>query len=367
MHLLLVTSSLKFGGSEKILSELANYWISVGHEVNLITLVAPDVKPWYYLDPKINLIQLNQLNLTSNQQNKELFLRRIVKIIKRIYCIRKILVSLKPDIVISFIDVMNITALLAAIGLKIPVIVSERTNPVFYKLPYLYKKIRKIIYHQAFCVVVQTNSVAKYFKYLNKLIIIPNPVNEPHTKKSIIHNLNPVKVIVSVGRLCKFKGFDTLIKAFANIQPKYNDLKLIIYGEGTERENLQKLISSLNLEENVFLPGVIHNIQQAILNTDLFVFPSHYEGFPNALCEAMAIGLPIVASNCSGNIDIVIDNVNGRLFPIGDVDQLTIIIQELLNDPEKRSLLGEQAKTICSKYNSNYVYKLWDQILVKLK
>src|SRR5690606_29753976 len=111
---------------------------------------------------------------------------------------------------------------------------------------------------------------------------------------------------------CPHKGFGALITAFSEIVLQKPDITLTIYGEGAERQNLESLIRGLNLTASVFLPGTVRDVEGIMYQADLFVFPSHYEGFPNALCEAMAMGLPVIASNCSGNIDIIREGVDGR-------------------------------------------------------
>lgn len=355
MHLTLVISSLNPGGAERVLSGLANHWVSQGHQVSLVTFAASTDIPFYQLDPRINLIQLDQTKAESS------FLKRSWNILRRILCLRRTLKKLKPDLVVSFIDVINMTTLLAATGLKVPVIVSERTNPLAHHLPILYQKFRNILYPKASKIVVQTESAARYFKGMSNISVIPNAIAEvvqgqEGTKRE-------VRKLVSVGRLCPFKGFATLIQAFSHLLPKYPDLSLTIYGEGAERGNLERLIADLNLQEKVHLPGVTQNIQEALLAADMFVFPSLYEGFPNALCEAMAVGLPVIASNCSGNIDVVQDGVDGRLFPVGDVNALVALMEELIKNPEECQRLSLNAQKISERFHPTRILKLWDDLL----
>jgi len=108
---------------------------------------------------------------------------------------------------------------------------------------------------------------------------------------------------------------------------------------------------------------VTQNIQEALLAADMFVFPSLYEGFPNALCEAMAVGLPVIASNCSGNIDVVQDGIDGRLFPVGDVDSLVKLMEELIKNPEECQRLSLNAQKISERFHPTRILKLWDDLL----
>lgn len=362
MYITLIISSLNSGGAERTLSELANVLALKGHQVSLITFSSSVAIPFYFLDTKINLIHLDQC-----YSERYSFLRRFKNIVKRILCLRKTIQKIKPNIVISFIDVTNITTLIATRGLTIPILVSERTHPSHHQLPKFYQVLRRIFYSKAAAIVVQTTSAAEYFNRngFENIKVIPNAVSKSAQKKVKVISSSLVKNIVSVGRLSPFKGFDILIKAFHTFLFTYPYLTLTIYGEGNERLNLEKLIHFLGLQNKVFLPGVIQNIQEAFLNADLFIFPSRYEGFPNALCEAMAVGLPVIASDCSGNVDIVRDGIDGRFFPVGDVQALTKITLELLDDAEQRQQLAEKAKEICDRFESNHIFKLWDEVIVE--
>lgn len=355
MRLTLIIASLNAGGAQRVLCELANYWSGKGHHVSLITLDPPNSSSFYDLDPRI--IQIN-----LNQKTRYIFVvNRVFCIIKRLFFLRKTIRQLKPDRIISFVDITNITTLIASRGLKIPVIVSERTHPAYYQIPKLYQKLRSFFYPAASVVVVQTKSVATYFNPMQNIQVIPNSVTKPHQIKQ--NYSDRVQQIVSIGRLCPFKGFDTLIHSFANLVVYYPKLSLTIYGEGVERLNLERLIKNLDLEKKIYLPGTTTFVQEVLMKADLFVFPSHYEGFPNALSEAMAIGLPVIASRCSGNVDVVRDGIDGRFFPIGDVERLTTIALELISDPVQRQALGMAASKISARFNTECILSQWDQVI----
>ena len=356
MHLALVILSLNAGGAERVLSELANYWSSQGHQVTIVTLAPPETPSFYPLTPAINLVQLGQLD------RRELSgFSRLSKIIKRIFCLRQTVRVLNPDVVVSFIDLMNIATLVATIGLKIPILISERIDPHFHKIPLLYRWLRFKVYPLASRLIVQTNSASKYFPKKFKIKIIPNPVKTPKLQKEKYSER--ITNIITIGRLDPQKDQKTLIYAFYNLLQHHPHLTLTIYGEGKERDNLLKLIYSLNLKEHVFLPGVVKDISEALLDADLFIFPSLYEGFPNALCEAMAVGLPVIASNCSGNIDIIQDRINGRLFPVGNVQMLTEVALEVLSDSDLGICLAKNAKKVCYDFNPSHIFSMWDKCL----
>ena len=358
MHLVLLISSLNSGGAQRILSRMANYWAHQGHRVSLITFSSSKELPFYSLNPAIKLIQLDQMNGDSS------IFTRFKNQVKRVFYLRRILKKLKPHLLVSFIDIMNITALIATLGLKIPVIVSERTHPAYHHIPFLYRKLRLLFYPKAAYVIVQTQDAGAYFKGLKNIRVLPNAVTKPSVTKNAF-NPFPAR-LVSVGRLCPFKGFDMLIEAFSCLLKEYPSLTLEIYGDGAEREKLEERVALLQLEKHVYLRGVVKDIQSVLRQADLFIFPSRYEGFPNALCEAMAIGLPVIASDCSGNREIVQDRKNGRSFPSGDIQALICITRELLNDSEQCLRLGNEAKTICSKFSQEKIFGLWDQVIERI-
>jgi GalNAc-alpha-(1->4)-GalNAc-alpha-(1->3)-diNAcBac-PP-undecaprenol alpha-1,4-N-acetyl-D-galactosaminyltransferase len=354
-------SSLGSGGAERVLSDLANHYAEEGHMVSLLTLVSSDTPPFYPIDLRINLIQTNK-----SSKGRASILRRICNVSSSLLGIRRAVKTLKADVVVSFIDLMNVRVLLACWGLGVPVIVSERTDPAHHQLPLkrLSEWLRLKLYPMAHRVVVQTQAAARYFTdTLGKEInIIPNMVKRPENIKNQCRD--KITNIVTVGRLSAEKNHKTLIMAFSDWAKQYPVLTLTIYGEGPERGNLEKLITEMALQFKVTLPGATKDIQAALLDADLFVFPSRYEGFPNALCEAMATGLPVVASNCSGNTEVIRDGLDGLLFPVGDRPALTKAVLGLLDNPGQCQALSENAVTIAERYGPEKVYGLWDSLIL---
>lgn len=362
--------SLQPGGAERVITNLANYWSNKGHKVTLVTLAAPSEKPFYPLGKNVTLVQLSRIVQQPSSQKKgvrqwlsgKVWGRRLLKL-QAILCLRQTIKQLKPDVMISFIDMMNMVVLIASKGLKIPVIVSERIDPNNHHIFILLQKLRQLVYPWASKIVVQTQSAKNYFSNMpeDRLSIVPNAIPSP-TKKASKPRI-PLTHIVTVGRLALQKDHVILIHAFAHALAKRPQLRLTIYGEGTERSKLEQLIRTLELTDQVTLPGVTPNIKTALLNADLFVFPSKYEGFPNALGEAMSLGLPVIASNCSGNTDLVRDGVDGRLFSVGDVQALTCLILELCDDPKQLQSLSQQARKVTERFSEEKIYGLWDRLI----
>lgn len=358
MHIVFCTASLNAGGAERVLSFLANEFSERDFSVSVISLDKANAIPFYPLNKKIRIVGLDQLKTSQNG------FQRIRNLVGRVFCMREQLKSLKPDVVIAFVDAMNILVLLASLGLKLPVIVCERTNPYVHKLSQLQAFLRRSLYPKARKIVVQTPFAARFFSEKQPVVIIPNPVFAPQKIKQILEP--SCKHILSVGRLCKSKGFDVLIRAFASLCDTHTELSLVIYGEGEERANLEFLIETLKIKTRVTLPGVAKDIYEKLLAADLFVFPSSYEGFPNALCEAMAVGLPVISSNFSGCETLIKDGENGRLFPVGNVIELQKILMELINNFDERKKISEHAKKLPQKFDNQDIFSQWQNLVMEV-
>ena len=358
-QIVLVIASLSAaGGAERVLCSLANHWINQGYQVSMLTVEGSTRPPFYPLDPRVAIIRINKKN--TGLKLSYACLRNLWECLIRL---RKTLKNLNPDLIISFIDIMNVATLLATYGFKKPVIVSERIDPAHRRLPLLIQWLRLVLYARAERVVVQTAAIAAYFpKSLGSQIsIIPNAVPKPHLIKNQ-YSLRPT-TLVTVGRLDPQKDHPTLIRAFKAVLSDHPDLQLIIYGEGIDRPKLEALIQDLDLHTSVRLAGLHADIQSVLIASDLFIFPSRYEGIPNALCEAMALGVPVIASNCSGNTEVVQDGVNGWLFPVGDIQALSRIMCECLDDSEQCQRLGTEARHLSERFSPEAIFALWDQQL----
>jgi len=349
-HLVFLISTLKSGGAERVISILANKAAEEGYKVSLITFQSAREKPFYPLNDKVTLIALDALTPSTTP-----FFSRIHLACLRLLKIRQAIKECHPQAVISFMDVTNVIMLLSTLGFSCKKIVSERSDPRFHTLSLLLKILRNMTYRLASSIVVQTKGAASYF---NKAVeIIPNPVIHPSTQ--ILNIRAEIKKIVTVGRLDGPKDHQTLIKAFSGLAHLNKGVQLLIYGEGPKRADLLKLINSLSLQERVFIKGPEGDVSQIYREADLFVFPTKYEGFPNVLCEALSYGVPVIASNCYGNLTIVKDKLNGRVFKVGDIAELQELISELAEDHPQRKNLSNQAVKISTQYSLDRIFPMW--------
>jgi GalNAc-alpha-(1->4)-GalNAc-alpha-(1->3)-diNAcBac-PP-undecaprenol alpha-1,4-N-acetyl-D-galactosaminyltransferase len=356
MRITLVNHGLGAGGAERVLAGLANYWAARGDQVSLVTI---DNAPSFY--PLTSEVQLRQLAARTPASG---LARRLFFAARRILRLRRELKERAPDVVVSFQTGTNLSVLLASIGLKRPVI--ERVDPAALQGGPHVRCLRDTLYRRAAAIVVQCD---RYLDALPKrlhrrCITIPNsvpPIQETATQASPAF---PQPFIVAMGRLAEQKGFDLLIEAFARLRNKFPQWSLVILGEGATRGELEKLIARHGLQGAIYLPGVVKHPHSILQHAELFVLPSRYEGFPNALCEAMACGLPVVAADCRcGPREIIRDELDGLLVPVGDTYALVKAMERLMLDPALRSRLGAVAPSVVDRFSFAEIISLWDRVL----
>ena len=355
-------SSMRSGGAERVMSIMANDMVEKGNEVHLFLLERSI--PFYFLDNRIN-IHFVDLEFKKEYNN----LQKGILLIKKINEIRKSFKKLSIQVIISFGLATNLYSILLSKITNIPVIISERTNPQIYSVSKLFSTLRKRTYKRANAIVLQTKETEKICRSLNlilpsKIVIIENPINIDN--KNININ-NKEKIIISIGRLQEEKGHELLIRAVSNIDLK--DWEVRIIGGGVLKEKLQNLILKLKLENKVFLLDKKKNVQPYLEKSSIFVLTSLFEGFPNALCEAMILGNASISFDCKTGPKEIIDNrVNGVLVPLNNVLILEQEIITLINNKEKRDSLGKNAMLLSNRLSVSTIMNKWyhliDEIIV---
>ena len=361
MRITLVISSLSGGGAERVISIMANYWAKAAHQITILTF-DDNISPHYHIPESI---QWQALNI-SGQSNS--WVEGLLNNLKRIYILRKFILQSKPDGVISFIYSTNILVLLATRFLSCKIIISERNHPKYSKENRkTWFWLRKTLYPLADHIIVQTGSIKEYFRSYNRSVqVIPNPVKvDPESLYNKPEVLLPTcNKLVAMGSMTTQKGFDLLIEVFATLYRHHSDWNLIILGEGALKSELKSRAREYHIENAVFFAGRVKNPFSIMSRCDLFVLSSRYEGFPNALLEAMASGLPPVSFDCpSGPAEIIQHGVNGYLVPPEDIKSMEKILSKLMKEEGLRIALGKEATKVRGEYAPEKIMKQWEMLL----
>jgi glycosyltransferase involved in cell wall biosynthesis len=226
------------------------------------------------------------------------------------------------------------------------------------------------MYAEASFMVGPTEDIAGFFAsdLGHRARVIHNPVLEPairRTPSEAVTDVTARRVLVAMGRLAEEKGFTLLLRAFAMVAGKHPSWSLHIWGEGPQRPALESLAGRLGLVDRVRLPGFTMQPFDALTHADAFALSSLYEGFPNALCEAMACGLPVVSFNCSSGIPAIIRNgVDGVIVPALDVPAMAAALDRVMSSEEYRRQLATRAVEVVERFSVDKAMARWEQLAV---
>ncbi len=356
--IVLYITSMHRGGAERVMSILANYFANEGHDVVLATdVVVRHDEENYKISEKIKCVHINPKSKNF-----------LIKNIERIRQIRKLIKKEHADVVLSFLGKQNIRMLIATIGLKCRKCISVRNDPKMeYGQTRVKKTIANLIIGMADLCVFQTSDAKKYFnkKIQNRSVIIRNPIDDKFFK---IGRPAVVKNIVTVGRLEPQKNHKLLIDAFYAINESISGEKLLIYGKGSLKKELKEYIGKLGMSDRILLMGETSNVERELAKAKVFVLSSDYEGMPNALMEAMAVGLTCISTDCpcGGPKELIEDGKNGFLVPRGDSVRMSEKILLAVNGPDV-SIIAKSAKISMEQYNMVDVLKKWNLNVFKGK
>lgn len=376
-------NSLGKGGAERVVSLLANEFVRSGVEVVIATEWYSEEE--YDLEPQVRRVHAG---LSDVQEEAS----RIAKQWYRIQNLRKVLLQEKPDVLLSFCVKANYRAMMASTGTGIPVIVSVRNDP---KIDYVGKVngvMNKLFLNRAAGCVFQTEEAQSFFDEVlqKKSVIICNPVNEKYLQAK---RKEPTKKIVCVGRLVAQKNQMLLVNAFEKILEKYPDYHLYLYGDGSDDECKEELFKYveykevgvfkqwdgnggaekeiaqefIKLKKHIHFMGLSSTLEKDMADAVMFVLPSNYEGMPNALMEAMALGLPVISTDCpcGGSRYWIETGSTGQLVPVKDVDSMAEAMEYYILNPDKAEEMGAKARKRLHEATVDKVFEQWKNYIAK--
>ncbi len=361
MRIALLITTLNGGGAERVMSSMANHWAAKGHEVTLIT---HDRTENDFFPLERTVIRYG-FDISKPPRHIGDTIRHNIQ---RISLPRSVMKEIHPDVAISFTVRMNIQNLIALTGTGIPIIVSERNNPLAQRQPLPWELLRKHLYPRSSALVVQTDAArawASAFMPQHKIHVIPNPVSVQGSTSPGTHPVHPDRpVVCSIGRLIPSKGFDILVRSFHAASRDKPEWTLQILGEGQDRPRLERIAGELGIQDRVLMPGRVKNPFDYLRSSTLFVLPSRHEGFPNALIEAMTLGLPVISTDCPfGPSEIITHGVDGILVPNGDMERLSHEMRCLMENAGSRESLGQNAKASSRRFHLDVIMQRWESLV----
>ena len=342
-ELVLLVHTMNRGGASKVLTLIANHYVEKGWKVTFIVQHAINL---YDMSPDISIIELGNEKGDYPKLKFISYVRRYIK-------------DNKPKTLLAFTNMINMMTIIAAAGLKVRVVISERNDIALAAEKWKYFAT-KVLYKYSDMVVFQSKKVQSYFskRTQDKSIVIVNPIE---IKCSAAENR--AKRIVSSGRLTEQKNQRMLINAFAKFHEDHPEYTLTIFGEGNLRDKLERQIKELGLENCVSLPGNVLNIHEEIADAEVFALPSNYEGLSNALLEAMMMGLTCVSTKCAGSTDVIRDHENGLLVDVGNENQMYDALKWLAEHRQECKQYGKTAALDAEMFKKDKILDKWDKIL----
>lgn len=363
MKIVFILPSLVIGGAERVAIELAKYWIKKGHLVTIITF-QKQRKDFYQVPNEISRIVLPKKNSNCS----------LISYFKIIIEIRQFMKNMKDAFYISFLPKANIISLIASLGLKIKIIVSERNiiaDPDIDKKQHL---LRKLLYPLASKVSVQHSEIKEELLNIypkikeSSVVITPNPVRIFSLSNNInlfnffnSYNKAEDTICMAAGRFTTVKAFYELLEIFNSAFIINNSLKLILIGDGPELQKCKDYVRINSLTHVVYLPGKINPIDDLFFCADIFLNTSKYEGFPNVIAEALSVGLPVIAYDAPSIKVLVKNDINGFVIQKRSKQDFINHLLLLSTNNELRKQMSQNAKNIIDSFNIESISNIWFQ------
>lgn len=348
-HICIVTRNMRAGGAERVIAQFLRFLVGSGHTATLILM--EDTEMQYEIPPEVRVHTIGRRGKTALSDK-----------LRAYRAVRKTVLAAAPDAVLAMPEEIGIYVLLALCGTKIRTVVSERNDPRVMPPRKITRFLRRVAYPFADGLIFQTEGAAAFFpeRIRKKGIVLPNPLDGSRLPAPFCGVRD--KVIVGAGRLEVQKNFPLLIAAFAGFYRKHTDYRLVIYGEGSLRGELEEAARRTGLPEGVIsLPGRVPDLAERMNSATAFVLSSDHEGMPNVLIEAMACGVPAVATDCKsgGPAALIEQGKNGVLCPVGDAAALTNALCRIADDPVFADTLSQNGVRIRNTLEMSRICTKW--------
>ena len=365
MRLLIYIHSLENGGAERVVANLANYWVAIGWEVTVVTVASPTTD-FYVLAPGVRRVSLD---LAGNNPN---VFAGFLRTVRRVRALRRVLRRVEPEVALSAMHTANVVLALAARGLpELRAIGSEHNFPPKAPMGVVWETMRRHAYGRLAAVVALTQECASWLtvhSHARRVPVIPNAVGWPLSNHE--PQVSPTtccasdrRILLGVGRLSMEKNFSTLIDVFSRLAGRHPSWDLVILGDGPLRDALRSQVQAAGLEHRIFLPGSVGNVGDWYAQAALYAMSSHFEGFPNTLVEAMAYGLPAVSFDCdTGPRDIIRHEMDGLLVAPGDMAGMELALDRLMVDEQLRRQFASRAVEARERFSLKKISGMWEEL-----
>lgn len=349
-------NSLIKAGAQRVIINLTESLLEKGHQVVIVTTTI--------YEPEYDLPE-GAKRIFPDITGEEITNSRIVNFIRRFKKLRNVWKSEKPDVIVSFIGKNNFMAILTAWGLQIPVVTSVRGEPRAEYYSKVQEILAKTLMGKAHGLILQTPDAKAYFpKWIQKkAVILENPLNPEFVDEYYTGKRD--KEIVSVGRIDSNKNQKLIVDAFRQIAGELEDVTLILYGAGEGKEALENYVRSGPYKERIFMPGAVSDVKTRIRKSKIFVLSSNTEGMPNALMEALALGIPCISTDCpcGGPRMLMEGKENGILVPVGDATAMAEAMKQLLIDERVWQKYSTNAYKLAKELHPDVINDKWEKYL----